>query len=1017
MLWFSQHRAGQRCSRLGNLCRMLRRRVFVNSRIIYRAILCVALTPCALFAQTSNTPQAATQQPANPPPQIQASEAQTKAEAQQEYQRGLQAEKEQDWALAFAAYAEAAEQDRGNKEYIAGRERARDQLISEAVKRAERELLTGQESIAREVLNGAIALDPGEQIVPKLLEKLPANVAEELRHLMVEPAGMVLLEPQTGTRNLNYNGDTTGAYQEVARQFGVDASFDVDLVPRPVKLHLDSVDFASVMRALGDMTGTFWRPLTSRLFFIAADTPEKRREFDISVVRTAQLPASTTTFEMTEMLRIIRTVVGISRAYLDPTSRVITLRATPQAVAVATQLLDQLEQPPGEVMLDMEVLQVDRTAARQLGITPPESATTFSLTPQELQTAEQSEQGLVSVIEQLFGSSSATSGLSTSQIASLLGSGQLGIGSLIPPLVAFGGGRTTFLATLPGAAAAFSDTLNLVRSGRRVLLRAEDDKPVTFFVGQKVPITLASYSASLGSSQSIPSVTSNIFPRIDTATGVDPVAVAAADFNGDGNTDLAVVNHTDNTVSILLGNGDGTFNPLTPLTAGNGPVAIVSADFNGDGHPDLAVVNQTDNTVSIFLGNGDGTFTLKSTLTTGSNPVAIAAADFNNDGKTDLAVVNQGTATVPGNTVSIFLGNGDGTFTAGPVIPTGAKPSAIVAAAMVTGSNNVDLAVTNEGANSVSVFLGNGDGTFTSGGLLTTGNSPDAIVANTFDTDANNNMDLVVANQADNTVSIFLGNGDGTFGTATNFATGTSPVALATADFNIDGLPDLAVSDQTADTVSILIGNGEGTFATKLDLDTGRGPAGLVAADFTGNGRSDLAIADSTANTVTVLLNNASFTTPQGGTPLTPFPNAQYEDVGLKIKAIPHMNPDGQVTIEMDFELKSLTGDSVNGIPVISNQSVQQTVEARDGKTTALAGFLETQEMNAITGTPGLATLGPVGLLAGNSNKQESSTELLILITPRVVRVGPVAGKPIYVGRAPVGSTGRFPFPFARPIP
>jgi hypothetical protein len=976
-----------------------------------------ALTPGALFAQSQAKVSAASQAPASASAQVAAAKAKNQAEAKKEYERGLEAENNQDWALAFAAYAEAAEEDPGNQEYMSRREMARRQLIANAVKRAEQDVLTGQQSLAREELNGALALDPGDQIVPKQLAQLPSSIAEQLRHLLIRPSGVVQLEPLTGTRDLRFDGDTMGAYEEVARQFGVRASFDVDLVPRPVRLRLDHVDFLAAMRALGDMTDTFWRPLTSRLFFIAADTPEKRREFDVSVVRTAQLPASTTTFEMTEMLRVVRTIVGINRAELDPASRTITLRATPQAVSVATQLLEQLEQPPGEVMLDMEVLQVDQSAARQLGITPPESATAFTLTPQELQTAEQSEQGLISVIQQLFGSAGGISGLNSSQIASLVGSGQLGIGSLIPPLVAFGGGKTTFLATLPGAAAAFAETLNLVRSGRRILLRAEDDTPATFFVGQRVPITLASYSPSLGSSQFVPTLTSNLFPRIDTATGVDPLAVAAADFNGDGHTDLAVVNHTDNTASILLGNGDGTFTPAPLLTTGKGPVAVVTADFNGDGHPDLAVVNQTDNTVSIFLGNGDGTFTLKSTLTTGSNPVAIAAADFNNDGKIDLAVVNQGTATVPGNTVSIFLGNGDGTFTAGSVLATGATPSAIVASAMVTGNNNIDLAVTNEGANSVSVFLGNGDGTFTSAATLTTGNSPVAILAGAFNSNIDSNMDLVVANQADDTVSVFLGNGDGTFGTATNFATGTIPVALATADFNIDGRPDLAVSDQTADTVSILIGNGDGTFATKLDLGTGTGPAGLVAADFTGNGRPDLAIADSTANTVTVLLNNASFSTPQGGNPLTPFPYSQYEDIGLKVKATPHMNPDGNVTIELDFELKSLTGESVNGIPVISEQTVEQTVQAKDGATTALAGFLESQQMNAIAGTPGVATLGPAGLLAGNSNKQESSSELLILVTPRVLRLGPVAGKPIYVGRAPVGSTVRFGTPIPRPVP
>lgn len=981
-------------------------------------VVILAFAPTSATAQTqAHQPPVAVQASSNPGTSGNQAESPNPKKAEEAYKRGQSAEKAEDWAAAFAGYAEAAKNDPSNREYAMRREFARSQLVSEAVERAERFALLGQDEQARKELTGALVLDPGNQIVRQRLALLAPDAKAALHQLLVQPGGLIRLEPLTGSRNLKFSGNTTSAYEEVARQFGVEASFDVDLVPRPVRLDLQNVDFLTAMQALGEMTGTFWRPLTQRLFFITSDTPEKRRQYDASVVRTAQLPASVTPTDMTEMLRVVRTIAGISRADLNLGTREITLRATPQAVAVASRLLDQLEQPQGELVLEMEVLEVDRTAARQLGITPPESATTFSLTPQELQTAEQSPQGLISVIQQLFGSTSATSGLSASQIAALVSSGQLSLGSLIPPLVAFGGGKTTFLATLPGAAVSLSETLNLVRRGRRILLRAQDGKPVTFFVGERVPITLATFSANLGTSHFVPTVTSDVFPRTDIPTGIDPLAVAAADFDGDGNQDLAVANHGDNTVSILLGRGDGTFSIGTPQTAGNQPVAIVSADFNGDGHPDLAVVNQEDNTVSIFLGNGDGTFTLKGTLPTGSNPVAIAAADFNGDGRADLAVVNQGTTTAPGNSVSIFLGNGDGTFTTGSVLTTGRTPSAITAAPLVSGSNVEDLAVTNQADNTVSVFLGKGDGTFTLQGTLSTGTTPDAIVAAEFHTTTSSNMDLAVANQADNTVSLFLGNGDGTFSAATSFATGTSPVALSAADFNIDGQQDLAVSDQTANTVSILIGNGDGTFAPRLDLGTGSGPAGLVATTLTSNGRPDLAVADSTANTVTVLLNNASFSTPTGAPPLNLFPNAEYQDVGLKIKATPHMSPNGEATIQMSFELRSLTGDSVNGIPVISDQSVDQIVRVKDEETTALAGMLETQQMNTITGTPGLAALGSLGRIASKHSKQDDRTELLILVTPRILRLGPTTGKPIFAGRAPVGSGAAFTPPAVRPQP
>jgi len=237
------------------------------------------------------------------------------------------------------------------------------------------------------------------------------------------------------------------------------------------------------MRILGEETGTFWRPLTKHLFLVAENTPQKRKDYALLVVRTVVLSASETPEQMTETFRLVREIAGITRADLDTRSGTITMRASPQAVTVASSLIENLENPVGQLILEIEVLEVDRNYARDLGITPPQSTKVFTLSRQQVQEALQSQQGLIDVITQLFGTPSSLAGLTSTQIASLLGSGQVGIGSLVPPLVAFGGGSTTFLATVPGATATFSAALSLVRTGRRILLRAEDGKPATFFVG------------------------------------------------------------------------------------------------------------------------------------------------------------------------------------------------------------------------------------------------------------------------------------------------------------------------------------------------------------------------------------------------------------------------------------------------------------------------------------------------------------------------------------------------------
>ena len=142
-----------------------------------------------------------------------------------------------------------------------------------------------------------------------------------------------------------------------------------------------------------------------------------------------------------------------------------------------------------------------------------------------------------------------------------------------------------------------------------------------------------------------------------TAAGNVQDGIAVGDFTGDGHIDLAVANSGSNTMSVLLGNGDGTFQSQVTYPVGQAPQAVAAGDFTGDGHLDLAVTNSGDNTVSVLLGNGDGTFRPQVTYPVGQAPQALVAGDFTGDGHLDLAVANSGS-----NTVSMLLGRGDGTF-------------------------------------------------------------------------------------------------------------------------------------------------------------------------------------------------------------------------------------------------------------------------------------------------------------------------------------------------------------------
>jgi uncharacterized protein (TIGR03437 family) len=333
----------------------------------------------------------------------------------------------------------------------------------------------------------------------------------------------------------------------------------------------------------------------------------------------------------------------------------------------------------------------------------------------------------------------------------------------------------------------------------------------------------------------------NGFTAAAAFTGVgSPRVVAVGDFNGDGKPDMVATDFVTNKLSVLLGNGDGTFQAPVPYVIdssrpSSAPFGVVVGDFNGDGRADIAAVNGAFGigSVAILLGNGDGTFRPTTTFAAGGYVQGLATADFNGDGAQDLVATDFGN-----NAVIILLGNGDGTFRSGANYPAGTGPT-FVTVADCNGDGFADLLVATSAA--VELLLGNGDGTFKPPVSYPAGKNVSAIAVADFNGDGR--ADLAVANGADNNLSILLGNGDGTFKAPVNYPTGTDPAGITSGDFNGDGLTDLAVANANSNNVSILLGKGDGSFQAASNYNTGGGPVWPVVADFNGDGRSDLAVA------------------------------------------------------------------------------------------------------------------------------------------------------------------------------
>jgi hypothetical protein len=347
-------------------------------------------------------------------------------------------------------------------------------------------------------------------------------------------------------------------------------------------------------------------------------------------------------------------------------------------------------------------------------------------------------------------------------------------------------------------------------------------------------------------------------PHIDTGVGgILPQSIALGDFNGDGKLDLSVVyystDYSQTFLAVLLGNGDGTFRapiiaPTAYTTVGNSG-CLVAADFNGDGKLDLAGTNFLGTSVVVLLGNGDGTFLAPVDYTIGFSG-CIHVGDFNGDGKVDLTVAG-------GNTVTVLLGNGDGTFL--PHLDTVIQDALGVVGVVgdLNGDGKLDLAWISSSGDSIDVLIGKGDGTFQAPVSYGTGGTVASAVA-LADFNGDGKPDLVVTDYS--SFAVLLNRGSGAFQSDQHYATGNTPSGEAIGDFNGDGNKDLVVVNANSNTVSVFLGNGDGTLQAQVDYPTGTGPLSVVVGDFNGDGKQDLAVANAGNNTVSVLLGNGDGT-------------------------------------------------------------------------------------------------------------------------------------------------------------
>jgi hypothetical protein len=341
--------------------------------------------------------------------------------------------------------------------------------------------------------------------------------------------------------------------------------------------------------------------------------------------------------------------------------------------------------------------------------------------------------------------------------------------------------------------------------------------------------------------------------------------------NVDGRVDLVSANYSDNTLTVLTNNGSGDFGSNATYAVGSQPDSVLAADVNGDGYVDLICANNTSQgssgTLTVLTNDGSGSFVIASSPSVGQNPHSVVAADVNGDGYVDLVCGNlNGTLTVLTND-----GSGHFTLSSSPSVGRGDSGDYVysVAAVDVNGDGKVDLISADFDDDELTVLTNNGSGGFVLSSSPGVPYLPGSVTA--ADVNGDGKVDLITANYVSSPVdgiTVLTNNGRGGFVTDTNIPIDAADFVTA-ADVNGDGKVDLICANQHDNTLTVLTNNGSGGFAVATVLPTGSVPTWVAVADVNGDGEMDLVCAYNTTNIISVFLNTSVFQAPTSTPPLT----------------------------------------------------------------------------------------------------------------------------------------------------
>ncbi|MGP8245579.1 MAG: hypothetical protein ACLQVN_13800 [Bryobacteraceae bacterium] len=864
------------------------------------------------------------------------------------YEEGRAAEKAGHITQAYLLYARAAALEPNNPKYW-----QREQAL---------QTRAALESRLMPLLGAGLTGLGGDETPP-----LPAATASDLADAR-RPLPPTELSAEPGSRDFDLREDSKRTYQDVAKAFGLDCVFDADYLPSPpFHFELREVTYREALHALELATGTFLVPLSPKLFLVSKDTPQKRQENEPSVAVAVPLPETSTQQDFTSLVTAVQQTMGLEKVTFDSGTRTVVMRDRISKILPARALFQELTRPQAQVMVEARLVEVSRNDAITYGINFPDM---FTLTP------------LTTWMNNLT---------------------NLSVPSGLAGFLSFGGGTSLIGIGIMNASLVAQLTKDSSSNLLAAELRSVDGQAASLHVGDRYPVVTSSYSSGgIGgttATSGVPTITAQPISQTVTvgqtatfsvsATGTAPLTyqwledgIAIEGATSSTYTTPAVTPaYNESTFSVEVANSLGTItSTVATLTVASvaGAPSITTQPQSQTVTVGLAAtfsVTATGNTPLYYQWSENGitiTGATSSTYTT-------AAVALTDNGATFSVTVSNAIGTVASAAVTLTVS----AVTGAPTITT--QPQNQTVSVGDTATFNVSAAGTSplayqwyENENAI-------DGATTAS--YTTAAVAAADDGAIFTVTVANSLGTVTSNPATLTVSAAAG-----APAITSPPQSQTVVAGLTATFNVIATGTAPLAYQWFQNGVAIVGATSSSYTTPALTSAYNGYSYTVTVT------NSVGVIASSAATLTVSASTGTAGSIPGYNALSTIPMFQYQDLGFLLKVTPYIHNTREISLDVDAEFQLITGQSVDGLPVISSRVMKSTVSLKMGEWAVVSGLVNPSDARTIAGVAGLSRIPFLGALTSTHSHTKSSDDVILLLRPYLL-TAPASASPTHTFR------------------